>query len=510
MVGRGDHCDVALPSDDVSRVHCVVEQRQDGARLVDRSLNGTTLNGERIDAVAELHDGDEIGIGEYHARYSVQDDATSRVPTASATRPVLSTHVELMTATEEGVAYSGVRVRYVRGPRSGESHTIDHGRTTFGGPGSMVRLDDQLPRDAFVLRVVRGRPMVEPGTAAGFLSGVRVRQVTPVLTGEELRIGDHGFVVEPAVAEHDRELDGFGQMVGGSAPMRKLFGSLARIAVHDQPVLLIGESGTGKELAARGLHEEGQRPDGPFEALNCAAVAESLFESELFGHEKGAFTGANARRDGAFHRADGGTLFLDEVGELKLDLQAKLLRTLESGEVRRVGGHEPTFPDVRVIAATNRNLEQMVTEGTFRGDLYWRLAVLTVRLPSLRERPGDIGLLARTLLAQLHPEIRIDDSAIARLETHDWPGNVREMRNVLTRAVVMGGDPVRAETVSFNPWATEGAPVTRTVVSPDTERQRIEEALERTGGNRSQAARLLAMPRSTLLYKVAKYGLSDK
>ncbi|MEO0601312.1 MAG: sigma 54-interacting transcriptional regulator, partial [Myxococcota bacterium] len=485
----------------------VVEQHVDGARIVDRSRHGTTVNGVRIDESAGLADGDEIGIGEYHVRYVVDDDAESRVPTASALMP-LSTHEELMVGSEDGVAYAGVRLRFVRGPRSGESTRIEHGRTTLGGPGSLVVLDDQLPREALVLRVVRGRPMVEAGHAV-FLSGVRVRAITPVVTGEELRIGEHGLVVEPEVAELDREREAFGEMVGGSQAMRKLFGALSRIAVHDQPVLLIGESGTGKELAARGLHDEGLRPDGPFVPLNCAAVAESLFESELFGHEKGAFTGASGRRDGAFHRADGGTLFLDEVGELKPDLQAKLLRALESGEVRRVGGHEPTFPDVRVIAATNRDLNTMVAEGTFRADLYWRLAVLTVRLPSLRERKGDVGLLTRTLLSRLHPGTHIEPDAIARLEAHPWPGNVRELRNVLTRAFVMAGNPIRGEAVTFNPWAAGETPVARSAAaaSPGDERARLAEALQRSGGNRSQAARALGMPRSTLLYKIEKHGL---
>ena len=507
VIGRADHCDVALPSEAISRVHCVIEQRAEGARLVDRSRHGTTLNGVRISESAELADGDEIGVGEFHVRYVMHDDGQSRTPTSSVTMP-LSTHEDLLTGTEEGVASAGAQLRLVRGPRIGDAMRVEHGRTTIGGPGSMEVLDDQLPRDAVELRVVRGRPLVDAGAAAVYLSGVRVRQLTPVLAGEEVRVGDHGFVVEPSIAEHDREIDAFGEMVGASSAMRRLFGVLARIAVHDQPVLLIGESGTGKELAARGLHDHGTRAAEPFVALNCAAVAESLFESELFGHEKGAFTGASARRDGAFQRAEGGTLFLDEIGELKLDLQAKLLRALESGEVRRIGSHEPTFPDVRVIAATNRDLQAMVGEGTFRGDLYWRLAVLTVRLPSLRERREDISLVARTLLARLHPGTQIEPAALSGLESHDWPGNVRELRNVLTRAFVLCGDPIRAESVSFNPWAT-GAPSRPTPpsTSPAVERPRLADALERTHGNRSQAARLLGMPRSTLLYKLERYGL---
>jgi DNA-binding NtrC family response regulator len=293
--------------------------------------------------------------------------------------------------------------------------------------------------------------------------------------------------------------------------MRRLFGILQRMAAHEAPVLLTGESGTGKELAARGLHEQGSRMDGPFVAVNCAAIAENLVESELFGHEKGAFTGATQRTDGAFQRAHGGTLFLDEIGEMRVDLQAKLLRALESGEVRRVGGSAPEFPDVRLVAATNRHLPNMVQQGAFREDLYFRLAVLTVRLPPLRERPDDIGALARALLVRNHKGARLSDSAAEALKGYEWPGNVRELRNVLTRAVVMGGDHIGAADLTFNPWAFEAAPeappATGTSALRDRERELIADALRRCEGNRTHAARLLGIPRSSLLYRLKKLDL---
>jgi DNA-binding NtrC family response regulator len=315
------------------------------------------------------------------------------------------------------------------------------------------------------------------------------------------------FTVAVRTIEEQRELPVIGELVGQAPTMRRLFGVLARMAAHDAPVLLTGESGTGKELAARAVHDVGPRHDGPFVALNCAAITETLFESEMFGHEKGSFTGAIARQDGAFQQANGGTLFLDELAELKLEDQAKLLRTLESGEVRRVGGAKPEYPDVRVIAATNRNLTERVRTGLFRADLYFRLAVLTVRMPALRERKEDLRPLARALLERNHRGAVLTEDAAAALERYDWPGNVRELRNVLTRAFVLTGPVISAEALEFHPWAFEDTPpplVRNDPQDDDTERHTLVAALQRHAGNRTRAARDLGMPRSSLLYKLKR------
>jgi len=510
VLGRSDRCDVALPSESVSRVHCTIEGRPDGWLVRDRSRHGTKLNGAEVDGGA-LQDGDELQVGDYTITFVEAVDPRLRSPTATA--PLTSAiHEELVEGTESGVALARAQLRVTRGPHEGRTIVLKQVRTGIGGPGAEVELDAQLPRGAAYVRVVRGRPMIEPGHAAVFLAGTRVREITPALRGEEVRIGEHGLVVELApIAREGREIEVFGEMVGHSAPMRRLFGALSRIAAHDAPVLLVGESGTGKELAARALHGGGPTADGPFVAINCAAIAQTLVESELFGHEKGAFTGASSRQDGAFHHADGGTLFLDEIGEMKIDLQAKLLRALESGEVRRVGSGAPTFPDVRVVAATNRNLVQAVKRGAFRQDLYFRLAVLTVRMPPLRERRSDIGPLAAALLARHHPGATLTSEAVRMLETHDWPGNVRELRNVLTRAVVMSGEHIAAASLTFNPWAFDDDPSPPLLAEPPQaelpERARLVAALAAEDGNRTRAARALGFPRSTLLYKMRKHGI---
>jgi DNA-binding NtrC family response regulator len=235
----------------------------------------------------------------------------------------------------------------------------------------------------------------------------------------------------------------FGELVGGSPVMRELFGVLLRVAPTSLGLLLLGETGTGKDVAARSVHAASDRSGGPFVVVDCGALHANLVESQLFGHERGAFTGAEKARKGAFERADRGTVFLDEIGELPLELQPRLLRVLERQEVEPLGAHEPIAVDVRVIAATHRDLPAMVERGEFREDLFYRLAEVTVALPPLREHPEDVPLLARTLLAQTpgaHPEL--SDDALAWLAAQPWPGNVRELRNAVRRAALLGGTAV--------------------------------------------------------------------
>ena len=506
VMGRSDRCDLALPSESVSRIHAVVERRLDGWWLTDRSKHGTRVNGQAVESW-QLADGDEIAIGIYSARFSLREDETLRAPTA--TRPVMpAIHEELVDLRADGFSAGRAELRFTRGPHEGTCVLLQSARTTLGGPGSAVVLGPDVPRAAAHVRVVRGRVMVEPGDAAVFLAGVRVREIVPALPGEEIRIGQYSLVVDVKTVDEAPTLDGFGEMVGRTEPMRRLFGVLARVAAHDAPVMLTGDSGTGKELAARAIHETSPRADAPLVAVNCAAIPETLMESELFGHEKGSFTGAAARMDGAFHRAAGGTLFLDEVGELSLGAQAALLRALESGEIRRVGGAAPEFPDVRVVAATHRNLPEMVTSGKFRQDLYFRLAVLTVRMPALKERMADLPLLARALLERNHPGARLTEEAVVALKTYDWPGNVRELRNVLTRAVVLTGPLIGPGDLTFNPWAFDGEPVGKPgLPAEDPERKEVVDALRRAAGNRTHAANLLGIPRSSLLYKMKKHGI---
>ncbi|OGG51647.1 MAG: hypothetical protein A3F84_01160 [Candidatus Handelsmanbacteria bacterium RIFCSPLOWO2_12_FULL_64_10] len=303
-------------------------------------------------------------------------------------------------------------------------------------------------------------------------------------------------------------------LVGQSPGMVEVFKAVGRAAPTGVPVLLRGESGTGKEPVARAIHRHSGR-SGPFVAVNCSAVVETLAESELFGHERGAFTGAVERRRGRFELAAGGTLFLDEIGDAPASVQAKLLRALDRGEFERVGGRETLHAQARIVAATNRDLEEMVREGGFRADLYYRLSVVTISLPALRERPEDIPPLVRHLLRRVAPRVGrraegVSRSALLRLVEYPWPGNVRELENVLTRAVIRAGGGVVGDDDLPPLVAPEGRPGEedlRPRTLAEVERIHIERMLRVAQGNRGRACDLLGITRPTLRRKMREYGL---
>jgi Nif-specific regulatory protein len=321
-------------------------------------------------------------------------------------------------------------------------------------------------------------------------------------------------------AQLRQELHGrydFSNLVGTSGPMRQMYEEMARVAATSTTVLIRGESGTGKELIASAIHYHSSRGKKPFIKVNCAALPETLVESELFGHERGAFTGAASRKKGRFELANGGTIFLDEIGELSPATQVKLLRVLQEREFERVGGTDPVRVDVRVVAATNRDLEKALTEGNFREDLYYRLNVFPIFIPPLRGRKADILPLADHFAekyAREHGKTikRISTTAIDQLARYPWPGNVRELENTIERAVLMAdGEVIHGHHL---PPTLQTAEATGTVVSASLggavatfERSLIEDALKTTRGNRSKAARLLSTTERIINYKVKKYGI---
>jgi DNA-binding NtrC family response regulator len=339
---------------------------------------------------------------------------------------------------------------------------------------------------------------------------------------EKQRLSNHAVRLERELANHGV----LGELIGDSPAMREVFYLLQQVAPTRATVLITGESGTGKELAARTIHQLSPRRTGPFFAINCAAMPESLMESELFGHEKGAFTGAVERRAGCFELARGGTILLDEIGDMPLNTQAKLLRVLEEGRVRRLGSPRETELDVRVLAATNHNLRECVSKGTFREDLYFRVNVFEVRLPGLRERRGDIAALAAEHVSASNRKhnckvAEIAPDALALLESHEWPGNVRELRNTLERAVILAGEGAitpdhlprgfagRPEIPRPTVAAANGAPTAALepgMTIAEAERVLIEITLKHTGNNRTRAAEILGISPKTLFNKLKEYG----
>jgi len=332
--------------------------------------------------------------------------------------------------------------------------------------------------------------------------GSRVEGSRDVGSGSEIAVGPARMVVvlpRGSLVPPERGID----------PAMRAVSILAdRAAACDLPVLIVGETGVGKEILARRIHDRSARAPGPFIAVNCGSIPESLAEATLFGHEKGAFTGAHARREGVFEAASGGTLVLDEVGELPLPTQVRLLRTLEERVVTRVGGTTPAPIDVRVVAATHRDLEQMAKQGTFRRDLLYRLDVLKIVIPPLRERPDDLVNLAEEFVRELAPGVRLAPAAVGLLQTHSWPGNVRELRNAIARAVALR-DSEELRPTDFQSLLDReraGGGVLRGRMD-DAERQALIDALEACRGNQTRAAVRLGISRRALIYKMEKHGL---
>ena len=288
--------------------------------------------------------------------------------------------------------------------------------------------------------------------------------------------------------------------------MHALIKTAQRVARSDAAVLVTGETGSGKELAARAIHHFSLRCSKPWVDVSCGALPESLIEAELFGHERGAFSGADQARPGLFEMADGGTLYLDEIGELEARMQVRLLRVLDGASFYRVGGTKKVNVNVRIVAATNRDLEAEVAARRFRSDLYHRICQVHLRVPALRERPEDIAPLASFLLEQQGLDLELTEDAIARLEAYDWPGNVRELRNVVLRTALMSeSEMITAESLEIKPSTDHGSPAGKNGSLNALEQNAIQQALEQTDGNRTQAAGLLGISRRTLIRRLKSY-----
>jgi transcriptional regulator with GAF, ATPase, and Fis domain len=422
----------------------------------------------------------------------------------------------------------GVGLVVIDGVDRGRSVRLAHGVARIGSaPSSTLQLGDPTVSRLHCEVAVRDRIMIRDcgSTNGTFVDGVRVLEAQ-LTAGAMLRVGATTLRVdlldEPGFVELSAR-SSFGELIGASPEMRGVYAVLEKVAGSDATVLIEGETGTGKELAARALHDASGRAAGPFIAVDCGAIPENLIESELFGHVRGAFTGASADRRGAFEEAHGGTLFFDEIGELPLGLQPKLLRALETREVRRVGASRAHPVDVRVVAATNRSLARSVNTGTFREDLYYRLAVIEIEMPPLRARREDIPALAR------HFHERFSGSSDALPEglanalcQRAWPGNVRELRNFVQRAVSLGwqppAEPADAGGAGSRPLPDPQALVplelplkeARLAWMEQFESVYVRALLEKTGGNVTRAAALAGVNRRFLQRLMARLGIRSR
>ncbi|MBE2253813.1 MAG: sigma 54-interacting transcriptional regulator [Myxococcus sp.] len=569
VVGRSSHCDVHLIDEKVSREHCVFEP--EGAALFLRDLgsrNGTWVNGARLTERVELHANDEVGIGETLVLVAPDVEALRALDGESTlvlSRAPLGLMTSAATATADTLEQAGRLVLEAALARTGDDaakalakafavglgcdEVVVCARTPEGAVrpkaafplGASVSLNASLAdaclaqqralsveeqqlrarHDAQTTTVVRQRafvvcaPVPGPNGPVGLVCGVRsaafessalaLAQVLASAAAASLRL----------VVERPEGVSSSNVIVAESAAMQQVVAQARRAAASTATVLLTGESGSGKEALARLVHEASRRARGPFVAVNCGAIPRELAESELFGHEKGAFTGASTAHAGVFERADGGTLFLDEVGELPLELQVKLLRALEEKLVTRLGGKAVTSVDVRVVAATNRALEAAVEAGEFREDLFYRLNVVRLTLEPLRARPDDVLPLAKLFLTRHanalgRPPPLLSDAARAALGSYRWPGNARQLSNALERALVLKEDDGPITPADLPPEVTaprraapSAAHHTLAELVAALEREQILLAMKRCRGVKAQAAESLGISRPTLDRKLA-------
>lgn len=517
-MGRSDQNDLSLPDEEISRLHAEILHEDGRYQLKNLGSSGTLLSGRKVDT-AELVDGATFSIGVWEFRFQ---------STGEADRQFLRDRETCITRINNDPPTRILQFK----PGEEKFRTLNAVLTVTGRDGSAKRIpfkrgslvvgakndcDVVIADDTVSGRhcefVKKGNHLIlrDLGSTNGtWLKGAKISEV-PLTDSAEIKIGttrlclswDEGEEVLKAVGE-DRLLT----LVGGSEPMRRLYAKIQRVAPTDLTVLVQGETGSGKELVARAIHDLSPRVSKPFVALNCGAISQNLIESELFGHERGAFTGATGRHLGAFEQAQGGTLFLDELGELPLTLQPKLLRVLESQTLRRVGGGEDIRVGVRVVAATHRNLREEVAKGAFREDLYFRLYVVPVVVPPLRERATDIELLSRHFLSQAKGSraARYSDGALKKLCQHSWPGNVRELKNVILRSLVFSaGEEIASDEIQLGEgsYGTQAGAINLVEV----EKSKIVEALEKTGGNKTKAAELLGIAKSTLFKKLKEYEI---
>jgi len=508
VIGRGSDADVVVPDPSLRGRELSIEW--DGRRHQVRKIgdDGPTAQTET------LEDGGALALGQFRAAYLEQLPEL----TPEASRPV---HTSAFGSEAPDLPREvTVHARLSGSSEAPSSRPLGHSVEIGSSQGSGLRLSHPTvsARHAKIHRH-DGRLMLQDlgSTNGTFLSGLRVYEV-------ELPLGVHAHVGPFEVwADAPRLValmprSEFEGMVSEDPSMRALFAQIEKVAACEAPVAIFGETGTGKELVARALHRRSKRAPNAWVPINCAAIARELMESELFGHEKGAFTGAATTREGALSEANHGTLFLDEIGELPLELQPKLLRALELGEVKKVGAARPETVDVRFVCATHRSLPDEVRRNRFREDLYYRVAVATLFVPPLRQRRADVPLLWDHFLARLSPpgaRPAVSDEAMEKLRTHGWPGNVRELRNVVQRALLSAsGATLEADDIHFDPRLPV-AGASDSVVDPkgltleQIEREALAIVMRQLSGNRRAAARQLSIAKSTLLKKLADYQLEE-
>lgn len=413
-----------------------------------------------------------------------------------------------------------VKLAVTKGRELGKEFVIDKGLLRIGSKkeNNVVIADDTVSRHHAVIEEKKGQYVIKDlgSTNGTFVNGLRISEAF-LNEGSIIKLGNtelRFIPVEEKIELLPSKKDRFGDIVGKSKEMKEIFGILEKISKTDATVLITGETGTGKELVAKAIHENSNRSKKPFVVIDCSAIARNLIESELFGHEKGAFTGAVSTRHGAFETANGGTIFLDEVGELEPDMQPRLLRVLEAREIKRVGSTNIIPVDVRIIAATNRDLSAEIKKNRFREDLFYRLSVININLPQLRDRKDDISLLIDYFIKanKIRKVKGVAKETLDILINYRWPGNVRELRNVIERAIALGASDYiePKDLILLKPQASEKdtADLSGKTLE-EIEKSAIIQTLKAHKGNKTTTAKALGIAYSTLYEKMKKYGIGE-
>ena len=523
LIGRAQESDLILTGDSISRQHALITKKKGAFVLQDLSRFGLTVNGSQVKKIWELKHRDRIQIFDWTLEYVQRVQRKKHLNVLQDSQITLVQGEQKKEDTQVIAYHSEIddvlnfRVELVIEDKNQKKKRVflEKSKTLLGShPECDVILEDDYTSARHAKFYFQdGQCVVKDlGSTNGVWSGGARVQEKILNHRDDLMLGKTKITVlfHP---EKNQKLTFIGEefcgMIGKSDVMQKLFLSLVKIASTNRAVLIEGESGTGKELVARAIHDLSDRKDRPFVAINCGALPENLIESELFGHEKGAFTGAQRQHGGAFEQASGGTLFLDEIAELDLSLQTRLLRVLESGSIRRVGAQTETPVDTRVVAATHQSLKRLVFEGKFREDLFYRLYVLLVKVPPLRQRFGDIEILAKIFLknSKEGEAFEFEEAAFEKLKSYPWPGNVRELKNTVFRTTALCREQIiQAKDIQL---LGLGFGYQKSILPQDEkeETRRIEEALKCFEGDKTKAAASLGIGRSTLFRRIKQLGI---
>jgi len=516
-IGRGAECDLTLAGDSLSRVQLLLIESENNYFAKNVGKAPLSHNGKPVGSTS-LKEGDRLVLAEWEIEFSSKNDVSWNQDETYASRAGKeNTRLLNVALSREGLTGDRLKLRIREPEKNPREYLVLQEVTTLGkSPSSDLKMDDPFCSDTHAKLIVKGGRIIlfDLNSKNGsFLNGVKIKEAD-LEEGMKLRLGQ--TEIEAVLVSEEKKVaaikaDSFGPMVGSSSKMAELYQLIQQVAPTDATVCIFGETGTGKELVARALHDLSPRRLKNWVALNCGAISGDLIESELFGHEKGAFTGAYQQRKGAFEQAQGGTLFLDEIGELPIDLQPKLLRVLETGKFRRVGGNQEYTTDLRVVCATHRDISRLVSEGKFREDLFFRLYVFPLFLPPLRERREDILKLAEYFLKDMSPsskKSRLHPDAVRFLERQEWKGNIRELKNSIQRAVVLSKNGEIGVDELTLPKFPASADSPNTSNLEQLERELIEREIRSNGGNRIAVAKALGIAKSTLYEKLKKYGIA--